>query len=163
MQNAASPSSQSHSAILRRFRTRYALWTTLLAGLTIGALAWLWNRPDYAEGFTYIQSVPILLVAALLVNGISFYFQDRFVRTLLQRPQIGRAFRVPPFVLRFYVYNLITALVLCVVFYFPLLYLLFFHWIYPILLWLTPYHLLTGILLGRDLQRSLQAQVQQGG
>lgn len=149
MQPLTSPSSQTHIGILRRFRTLYAFFTALFTTLAIGIVAWHWYQPkSHALGFPYKWSVPILLIASLLLNGISFYFQDRYLSKLLQRPQIATEFKVFRFAIRFYLYNFATAVVLSFVFALPLLFLFFFYWIYPIVFWLIPYQSITGILLG---------------
>lgn len=142
----------------RRFRKLYLGLTVVLTGLAIAAVAWHWNQPkSYALGFPYTQSVPILLVAAILVNGIAFYFQDRHVRRLLKHPNVVADFQTTHFALRYYFYHLATAVVLSVVGFFPLLALLFFYWIYPIVLWLIPYQLIAGFILGRDLEKRLKS------
>jgi hypothetical protein len=149
---------QARNAILNEFRTFYVFFTVLFASLTIAFLAWHWNQPKpYALGFPYIWSVPILLFASALVNGISFYFQHRYVRVLLQRPQIAAEFRLIPFTLRFYLYNLVTAIVLSALSIVPLIVLFFFHWIYPVSAWLLPYHLLIGTLVGWQIKLGLQS------
>ncbi|MBF2027397.1 MAG: hypothetical protein IGS48_11595 [Oscillatoriales cyanobacterium C42_A2020_001] len=62
----------------------------LFVGITLVFVAWHWNQPKtYANGVFYAQSVPILLLVSLTVNGISFYFQQRYVRSLLKRPHIA--------------------------------------------------------------------------
>lgn len=134
----------------------YLLLTLLFVSLTIGLVAWHWHQPkSYASGVSYRQSVPVLLIASLLVNGISFYFQNRYVHELLHRPTIATEFRTPVFALRFYLYNLATAIGLSVVGFIPLLALFFFYWVYPVVSWLVPYHLLIGLLIGRDISREL--------
>jgi hypothetical protein len=136
---------------LSQFRSRYLLYVVLFGGLTALLVAWHWNQPRHGNlGFSYRQSLPILALAGLLVNGLSFYLQDRYVRRLLQRPQ---NFRLGRFVLRFYLYNLVVALALSVLLFVPLLYLIFFYANYPVIFWLAPYHLLIGWLLGREMQR----------
>lgn len=150
-------SSAQRSAILTRVQTLHVLLTLLFASLTIGCVAWHWHQPkSYALGIAYSQSVPVLLVASLLVNSISYYFQQRYVRNLLGRSSIVSEFRIVPFALRFYFYNLATAIGLSVLGFMPLFLLLFFYWIYPIALWLVPYHALIGMLLGWDIKRGLQ-------
>lgn len=158
MQSLTHPSSH-HVGILKRFRTLYAFFTALFTTLTIGLVAWHWYQPkSYANGFPYKWSVPILLVASLLLNGISFYFQNRYLSKLLQRPQIAIEFKVFRFALRFYLYSFATAVVLSFVFALPLLFLFFFYWVYPIVFWLIPYQAITGILLGWSIKRRLQRQ-----
>jgi hypothetical protein len=143
-------------AILDRFRISYSLLTGLFALLSIGALAWQWNQPgDYYIGVPYTRSIPVLLIAAILVTSISFYFQNRYVHRLLQRSHIVTEFGTVNFALRFYLYNLVTAIVLSIVCFIPLLILLFFFWIYPVILWLIPYHLISGAILGWNIRQSL--------
>ncbi len=61
------------TAILNRFRISYSLLTGLFAILSIGILAWQWNQPgDYDIGVPYTRSLPILLIAAILANSVSF-------------------------------------------------------------------------------------------
>lgn len=152
--------SQTRSDLQSRFRRRYLLLTSVLAGLSLAAVAWHWSQPkSYALGIPYHQSVPILLVAALLVNGIAFYFQDQYVRNLLKRPNIVAEFRTSSFALRYYLVHLATAIVLSVVGFFPLLALLFFYWIYPVVFWLIPYQFIAGIILGRDLEQAVRSHV----
>jgi hypothetical protein len=145
--------------VLQRFRQHYIAYTALFSGVIILALAWRWSQPTGdALGFSYSRSLPILLVASVVVNGISFFFQDRYVRGLLRRPEIAAQFSTVRYALRFYLYNLIVAVALCIVLYLPLLYLIFFYVSYPIALWLIPYHLITGFLLGREIERVLRMQ-----
>jgi hypothetical protein len=151
-------SSQARLHLQQRFRKLYLGLTIGLAGVAIAAVAWHWNQPkSYALGFTYTQSVPILLVAAILVNGIAFYFQDRHVRSLLKRPNVAADLQTTRFALRYYLYHLATAVVLSVVGFFPLLVLLFFYWIYPIVFWLIPYQLIAGFILGRHLEKGVRS------
>jgi len=158
MQSLPSPSAPSRIAMLRRFRTLYIVLTVIFAGITIGIIAWHWNQSKpYALGFPYHWSVPILLIASFLVNGIAFFFQDRYTRKLLQRPNIAHQFRVFPFALRFYLYSFATAAVLSITCFFPLLALFFFYWTYPIALWLIPYQAIVGATLGWDILRQLRS------
>jgi len=146
-------------AILQQFRRSYLLWNGLLSGLAIAILVWYWQQPtgDRLGFVAYTQSIPILLIASLLIHGISFYFQDRYTRNQLRRPNIAMEFRVLLYTIRFYLYNLAIAVLLSVVGFYPLLALLFFFWIYPVLLWLIPYHLLSGAILGWEIKRRLHA------
>lgn len=159
MSSLSSPPSQSRLAVLKRCRVSSLLWTLLFAALAIAAVAWHWSRgTDFANGVPFRQSVPILLAAAGLVNGISFYFQNRYVRHLLKQPEIAQTFQPGRFALRFYAINLAVArhyqfLGLILGFY-PLL--LFFYWLYPIIFWLIPYHLITGAILAQDIRRGLR-------
>lgn len=158
MQNFPPPSQQARSAILRQSRTFYAFFTPLFASLTIAFLAWHWHQPQpSALGFPYFWSIPILLIVSALGNGISFYFQDRYVRVLLQRPEIAAKFRLISFTLRFYLYSLITGIVLSALSIVPLIVLLFFHWIYPVSAWLMPYQLLIGVLIGWQIKLGLES------
>ncbi|GAB4462289.1 MAG: hypothetical protein OHK0037_12970 [Elainellaceae cyanobacterium] len=150
------PPSQTRLEILQRFRVSYLLWTLLFAALAIAAVAWRWSRgTDFANGVPFRQSLPILLAAAGLVNGISFYFQNRYVRHLLKQPEIAQTFQPARFALRFYAINLAVALALSILGFYPLLLLLFFYWLYPMMVWLIPYHLITGAILGREIRQGL--------
>lgn len=156
MPNVPPLSNQAQLAIWSQFKTGYGVLTVFCAGVAILAVAWHWSQPkSYALGVPFWQAVLILLVAALLVNGLSFYVQSRYVRGLLQRPQIAAEFSVLVFALRFYGYNLAIAILLSVLGFYPLLLLLFFFASYPIILWLLPYHLIIGLLLGWMIQRQL--------
>jgi hypothetical protein len=129
----------------------------LFSGVTIAGFAWHWNQPKaYANGFSYSQSVPILLIASILVNGIAYHFQNQYTRTQLQQPRVATTFRPFLFALRFYFYQLATAVVLSLLGFLPLLTLLFFYWIYPIAFWLMPYAFVIGLILGWDIQNRLQ-------
>lgn len=153
------PPSLPTRSLLLRLRNFYIVQAVLLTSLTIALVAWHWQQPKpYALGFSYQKSVPILLIAGVLINSISFYFQNRYIRTQLQQRQTSREFRVMPFALRFYAYNLAAAVGLSLIAIFPLIALLFFYWIYPIVFWLVPYHLLIGILLGQEIKRGLPSQ-----
>jgi hypothetical protein len=157
MSSLSSPPSQSRLAILKRFRVSYLLWTLLFAALAIALVAWHWSRgTDFASGVPFRQSVPLLLAAAGLVNGISFYFQNRYVRHLLKQPKIAQTFQPGRFALRFYAINLAVALALSILGFYPLLMLLFFYWLYPVVFWLLPYHLITGAVLAQDIRRGLR-------
>lgn len=157
MSSLSSPPSQSRLAILKRFRVSYLWWTLLFAALAIALVAWRWSRgTDFANGVPFRQSLPILLAAAGLVNGISFYFQNRYVHHLLKQPEIAQTFQPARFALRFYAINLAVALALSILGFYPLLLLLFFYWLYPIIFWLIPYHLITGAILGREIRQGLR-------
>jgi hypothetical protein len=99
--------------------------------------------------------VLVLLVAAVMINAISFFFQDRYVQGLLKQPNILREFAIIPFGLRFYAQNLAIAIVLSLIGFYPLLLVLFFFAHYPIVLWLMPYHLILGFALGWVIKRQL--------
>lgn len=156
MQDLPSISPRIRRAILDRFRISY-LWLVLLFSVPIIlAIAWHWHQPrDGNNGFPYTYSIPLLIFAGILINAISFYWQWNYLRSLLQRPDITREFRVIPFTFRFYLYNLATAIGLSIAGFYPLLIILFFFWIYPIIFWIIPYHLAIGFLLGRGIQRKL--------
>lgn len=159
MREPLPPSSIAQIAILNHFRRLYLKLTVLFSILTIGVVAWHWNQPrGYANGLSYTWSVPTLLCASVLLNGMSFYWQRQYVRSLLRRPDLASTFRVGSFALRFYIYNLVTAIALSILCFFPLLVLFFFYWIYPVVFWLIPYHLLMGLIIGRDLRQRLQAE-----
>lgn len=151
-------SAQAQRDFLRRFASRYGLWNGLLAAIATAGVAWHWAQPrQYYSGVPYSASVPMLLVANLVVNGISFYFQRRYVRSLLQRVSRAAQFQIARFALRFYLYNLAVAVGLSVVCFLPLFLTFFFFWIYPIAVWLVPYHLISGVMLGREIKHGLQA------
>jgi hypothetical protein len=157
MSSLSSPPSQSRLAILKRFRASYLWWTLLFTVLAIALVAWRWSRgTDLANGVPFRQSVPILLAAAGLVNGISFYFQNRYVCHLLKQPEIAQTFQPGRFALRFYLMNLAIAGLLSVLGFYPLLLLLFFYWLYPIIFWLIPYHLITGAILAQEIRQGLR-------
>ncbi|RMF70525.1 MAG: hypothetical protein D6742_00020 [Cyanobacteria bacterium J069] len=159
MSNLSSSAFLSRLAILKRFRVSYWLWTLIFSGVAIAAVAWHWSLgTPYANGIPVRQSLPILLIASFLVNGISFYFQNRYVRHLLKQPNLAQTFQVGRFALRFYLINLAVAIALSVLGFYPLLLLLFFYWIYPAILWLIPYHLIMGAILGREIRQALKEQ-----
>lgn len=144
-------------AIVLRFRKLYVVFTTVCAVATMLLVAGWWKQGDEsASGFPYSASLPILFVAALVVNSCSFFFQDWYVRRMLRRPDIAADFSIIIFVAGFYLINFAVALVISIIFYIPLIYLLFFYAIYPIIFWLMPYHLLSGLFLGRDIRRGLR-------
>jgi hypothetical protein len=151
-------SSQARLELQQRFCQRYLVLTGVLTGLAIAGVAWHWNQPkSYGLGFSYAQSVPVLLVAAVLVNGIAFYFQYRYVHRLLRRAHPATDLQPARFALRYYFYHLATAVGLSVVGFFPLLALLFFYWIYPVVFWLIPYPLIAGFILGWDLEKEVRS------
>lgn len=163
MSSFSSLPSQNRLAILKRFRVAYLLWTLLFAALAIAAVAWHWSRgTDFASGAPFRQSVPLLLAAAGLVNGISFYFQNRYVRHLLKQPEIAQTFQPGRFALKFYAINLAVALALSILGFYPLLLLLFFYWLYPVVFWLIPYHLITGAILGAILAQDIRRGLRDG-
>ncbi|PSN12341.1 hypothetical protein C7293_20550 [filamentous cyanobacterium CCT1] len=144
-------------SILKQFRRYYALLVVLLAGISILGVAWHWSLPkDYANGAPFGQAVLILLVAAILINLLSFFIQDRYVQGLLKKPNIAREFRLVPFGLRFYAQNLAIAIAFSLIGFYPLLLLFFFFAHYPIVLWLIPYHLPLGFLLGGVIRQQLR-------
>lgn len=128
MQSLPPPSLQTRLTILHRLRIFYGILTVVFAGLSISLIALNWQQPkNYGLGFPHYWSMPILLIASVLINGISFYFQNRYIYRLLQRPHIATNFRIIVFALRFYLYNLATAIALSILGFFPLLYLFFFY------------------------------------
>ncbi|MFQ4138010.1 hypothetical protein PGN35_016970 [Nodosilinea sp. PGN35] len=146
----------AQQSILKQFRLYYGLLVVLLAGMAIVGVAWQWSLPKAnANGVPFGQGALILLAAAVLVNLISFFFQDRYVQSLLKQPNILREFAIVPFGLRFYAQNLAIAIVLSLIGFYPLLLLLFFFAHYPIVLWLMPYHLILGFVLGWVIKRQL--------
>ena len=143
-------------AVLRQFRRAYAILVTGLAGLSMIAVAWHWSLPKpHAIGFPFGQASLVLLGAALLINGLSFYSQDLYVRRLLKAPNNSPEFSTVPFALRFYGINLAIALLFSLLGFYPLLMLVFFFAYYPIVFWLLPYHLLMGFVLGGLIQQRL--------
>jgi hypothetical protein len=146
----------AQQAILKQFRRYYALLVVLLAGVSILGVAWHWSLPKtYASGAPFGQAVLILLAAAVLITLISFFFQDRSVQSLLKQPNIMRKFGIVPFGLRFYAQNLAIAIALSLIGFYPLLLLFFFFAHYPIVLWLMPYHLILGFVLGWVIKQQL--------
>lgn len=146
----------TRKAILRKFRWAYGVLVICLAGLSALALAWHWSLPKpWATGFAIGQAFLVLLGAALFINALSFYVQDRYVRRLLKRPGIATDFSVSQFGLRFYGYNLAIALLFALIGFYPWMLIVFFFAYYPIILWLLPYHLPMGWLLGWLIQRQL--------
>jgi hypothetical protein len=146
----------AQQSILKQFRLYYAVVVVLLAGISILGVAWHWSLPkSYANGAPFGQAVLILLAAAVLINLISFFFQDRYVQSLLKQPNILREFAIIPFGLRFYAQNLAIAIALSLIGFYPLVLLFFFFAHYPIVLWLMPYHLILGFVLGWVIKRQL--------
>lgn len=143
-------------AILRQFRTAYGILIVFFAGLSIVLVAWHWSLPKaYSTGFAFGRAAFLLLGAAILLNGLSFFVQHRYVQGMLQRPEIAAEFSVLGFALKFYGVNLAIAVVLSVLGFYPWLWLVFFFVHYPIAFWLLPYHLPMGLLLGWMIQRQL--------
>ena len=70
--------------ILKQFRLYYGLLVVFLAGISILGVAWHWSLPKAnANGVPFGQGVLVLLTAAVLINLISFFFQDRYMQGLL--------------------------------------------------------------------------------
>ena len=146
----------AQQAILKQFRLYYVWLVVLLAGISILGVAWHWSLPkSYANGASFGDAVLVLLVAAVVINLISFFVQDRYVQRLLKQPNSLREFGIIPFGLRFYAQNLAIAIALSLIGFYPLLLLLFFFAHYPIVLWLMPYHLILGFGLGCVIKRQL--------
>lgn len=146
----------TRQVIQHRFQRAYGGLVAVLAGLAIATMAWHWSLPkSYATGLPFGYAALILLGSAILVNGLSFFIQNRFVRNQLKRPHITTQFSVPRFALRFYGYNLAVAIALSLFGFYPLIVVVFFYAQYPIIFWLLPYHLLLGFLLGSLIQRQL--------
>ncbi|MBC8163854.1 MAG: hypothetical protein H7Z42_21815 [Roseiflexaceae bacterium] len=154
MQNTSSP--EARVALLRRFRQRYFVLAAVFATITALVTGWFMNRPtSISNGLSWSVSLPILLVAAVLINSLSFLLQDVYVRRLLRHPEGVAGLNVAIFTLRFYLSNLAVAVALGALLYVPLLFLFFFYAPYPIISWLVPYHLLMGVVLGADLKRGV--------
>jgi hypothetical protein len=146
----------TRKAIQRHFRRAYIPLVTFFASVAIAATAWHWSLPKgTATGFSWQQAGLILLGAAILINGLSFFIHDRFVQRLLKRPHIKTQFSVWNFALRFYGYNLAIAVLFSLIGFYPLIVVVFFFVVYPIMFWLLPYHLIMGFLLGQLIQRKL--------
>ena len=159
MQSLAVSLLPARLALLRRFQRFYLLLAFLFSSLTLAVIAWQWQQGGANNnGLPYHMSVPLLGLASVLINTLSFYFQNRYTHRLFQHPGLADEFHRLRFGVRFYLYNLAAAVFLAVITFFPLLTLLFFDWIYPLILWFVPYHLLMGLVLGRTLQQGLQRQ-----
>lgn len=149
---AAKPLPPADRARLDGFARRWLGWGIPLLAACVVAVAWHWSLPRaHALGFAFTQSVPILAVAALALNLPSFWLQRRALEAQLRRREPVSAGR---FALRFYLINLGLAVVLSALCWVPLLWLLFFHRLYPIVFWLLPCHAVLGLMLGRWLERS---------
>lgn len=159
MQSSSPLSPQTRILILKRFRTLYVSLAILFSGISILLLAWSWSQLGGGNNhFPYTFSLPILLISSLIINSISFYFQNRYLSRLLRRPQIRAEFSIVGFTLQFYLFNLVSAIALTLLGLAPLLYLLFLFWIYPIALWLIPYHLLIGLFTSWEIEQHLRSQ-----
>jgi hypothetical protein len=147
---------QAQNAILRQFRVAYGVLVIFFVGAAIVAVAWHWSLPkDYASGFPFRRAALILLGAAVMVNGLSFFIQGRYLQGLLKQPDIASQFSVWKFALRFYGYNLAIAVAFSILGFYPLILVVFFFAQYPIIFWLLPYHLPLGFILGWMIQRQL--------
>ena len=103
MQSLAVSLLPARLALLRRFQRFYLLLALLCSGLTIAAIAWQWQQPGADNnGLPYRLSVPLLGLASVLINALSFYFQNRYTRRLLQRPGLAGEFHRLRFGVRFY-------------------------------------------------------------
>jgi len=154
MVEAQQLSAARRQTIQRQFRGAYGLLVVSFSTIAIAAVAWHWSLPkSYALGLPFGQAALILLGAAILINGLSFLIQDRYVRRLLRQPNITTQFSPLKFALRFYGYNLAVAIAFSLLGFYPWLVLVFFFAHYPIIFWLLPYHLLMGGVLGGWLQR----------
>lgn len=142
-----SPPPASVAAVLAGFDRRYVLWGLPLCLLCVAAVAWHWSRPGPGnDGLPFGQAAGVLLVAALLLNVPSFWLQRRDLRAQL----LGGGRPGPGLIaLRFYLINLGLALALSLLLWQPLLLLLFYFRLYPIVFWLLPYQAVLGIMLGR--------------
>jgi hypothetical protein len=148
---AAKPLSPADRALLDGFARRWLLWAVPLIAACMLAVAWHWSLPPAgALGFRFTQSLPVLAVAALALNLPSFWLQRRALEAQLRRGEPVHARR---FALRFYLINLGLAVLLSALCWVPLLWLLFFYRLYPIVFWLLPSHAVLGLLLGRWLER----------
>jgi hypothetical protein len=87
-----------------------------------------------------------LAAAALLLNVPAFWLQRRDLRAQLLSGAPMVAWR---FALRFYLIQAGLAIVLSTLLWQPLLLLLFFFRLYPVVFWLLPWQALLGIVLGR--------------
>jgi hypothetical protein len=156
VENLPPLTNQAQRVILQQFRLAYGVLVIFFAGVAILAVAWHWSLPkDYATGFPFRRAALILLGAAVMVNGLSFFIQDLYLQGLLRQPDIASQFSVWKFALRFYGYNLAVAVAFSVLGFYPWIVLVFFFAHYPIVFWLLPYHLPLGLILGRLIQRQL--------
>jgi len=129
------------------FGRRYLLWGLPLCLVCLLAVAWHWSQPgQYSPGAPFMQAAGVLTVAALLLNLPSFWLQRRDLRAQLLSGARPGAWH---FARRFYLINLGLAITLSVLLWQPLLLLLFFYRLYPIVFWLLPYQALLGLMLGR--------------
>jgi hypothetical protein len=134
-------------AAVAGFERRYLLWGLPLCLSCLLAVAWHWSRPGpWNPGLPFNQAVGVLTVAALLLNIPAFLLQRRDLRAQLRT---GRPIGAWRFALRFYLISLGLAIALSVLLWQPLLLLLFFYRLYPIVFWLLPYQALLGFVLGR--------------
>ena len=138
-------------ATLAGFGRRYLRWGLPLCLACLLATAWHWSRPGpHSLGVPFMQAAALLALAALLLNLPSFWLQRQGLRLRLRA---GRPLTAGSFALRFYLVNLGLAVALSALLWQPLLQLLFFHRLYPVVFWLLPWQAPLGWLLGRWLRR----------
>jgi hypothetical protein len=155
-----SPLSPSAVQFMNRFRLWYIVANAILAVPIMLALAWVWSRPNREyQGDFFGDFLKILIIAALILNSVSYRKQAAFVRSLLTAPPQTATFQVVSFSIQFYGYNLRSALVTSLVLFIPLTFLIFYFAPLPIIFWFVPYHLITGLLIGADLRRWLQNEL----
>ena len=157
VENLPPLTNSAQRAILRQFRLAYGVIVIFFAGVAIGAVAWHWSLPKaYATDFPFRRAALILLGAAVMVNGLSGFIQDRYLQRLLRQPDIASRFSVGKFTLRFYGYNLAVAVAFSILGFYPWMVTIFFFAHYPILFWLLPYHLPMGLILGQMVKQQLR-------
>ena len=135
------------TATLAGFGQRTLRWGLPMCLACLLATAWHWSLTGpNSLGVPFMQATALLALAALLLHLPSFWLQRLDLRSRLRA---GRPLAAGSFMLRFYLVNLGLALALSALLWQPLLQLLFFHRLYPVVFWLLPWQALLGWLLGR--------------
>lgn len=144
----------------RDFAPLYVLVNLLLIVVTAALMAYLPSEKPVSFASVSRETVFMLYVCgASLSTLLSFSWQWRFLRRcLVLSGEVGR-FDIPVFALGYYWRNLLVSIITAAMVAVPLVYLIFFLVGFPLMMMLVPIHLLSGVIIGLIVAKSLSTDL----
>ena len=144
----------------RDFAPLYVLVNLLLIVVTAALMAYL--PPEKPVSFASVSRETVFMLyvcGASLSTLLSFPWQWRFLRRcLVLSREVGR-FDIPVFALGYYWRNLLVSIITAAMVAVPLVYLIFFLVGFPLMMMLVPIHLLSGVIIGLIVAKSLSTDL----
>ena len=144
----------------RDFAPLYVLVNLLLIVVTAALMAYL--PPEKPVSFASVSRETVFMLyvcGASLSTLLSFSWQWRFLRRcLVLSGEVGR-FDIPVFALGYYWRNLLVSIITAAMVAVPLVYLIFFLVGFPLMMMLVPIHLLSGVIIGLIVAKSLSTDL----